>query len=323
MSDYLTKRILLVGAGQMAQEYAKVLIAQNEDFDVVGRGKESAQLFSKQTGLDVISGGIHEYLTKEKEIPEFAIVAVNVEHLAEVTIALLDFGVKNILVEKPAGLNYGEIVQVEAKAKQKNANVYTAYNRRFYASVIHAKKMIQEDQGILSFNFEFTEWSHLIEKLKKENMVKQEWLLANSSHVIDLAFYLGGTPVEMNCHKSGCLTWHERGAVFVGAGKTNHDALFSYHANWMAPGRWGVEVMTSKHRFILRPLEKLQVQNIGEISAETVLFDDSLDIQFKPGIYREVEAFLAGKAAALCKISDQITLARLCDRILRGETYKT
>ena len=37
---------------------------------------------------------------------------------------------------------------------EKEANVFVAYNRRFYASVLKAQEIIEEDGGVTSFNFE-------------------------------------------------------------------------------------------------------------------------------------------------------------------------
>ena len=39
-------------------------------------------------------------------------------------------------------------------------------------------------------------------------------------------------------------------ALVAGAGVTENGALFSYHANWEAPGRWSVEIMTKKRRLM-------------------------------------------------------------------------
>ena len=215
------------------------------------------------------------------------------------TIKLITAGVKNILVEKPAGLNLEEVTNIANMAKENSTNVYVAYNRRFYASTLKAQEIIKEDGGVTSFNFEFTEWSHVIEKLDKSEKVKNAWFYANSTHVVDLAFFLGGKPKEMSCYATGGLPWHPSASVFAGAGISETGALFSYQANWEAPGRWGVEILTKKHRLILRPLEKLQIQKIGSINVEYVDIDDRLDVEFKPGIYKQVETFLYAENSLL------------------------
>ena len=192
MPDYLkVKNIWLIGAGYMAVEYAKVLQGMNIPFKVVGRGIKSAMNFEKKTGLAVQTGGVNHFLEQTKELPFAAIVAVSVENLATPTLLLLKKGVKHILVEKPAGLNLEELEELNREVKKQKADVFVAYNRRFYTSTLKAKEIINEDGGVTSFNFEFTEWSHIIKDLKKLDIVKNKWFLANSTHVVDLAFFFG------------------------------------------------------------------------------------------------------------------------------------
>jgi len=290
----MINKLWLIGAGAMAVEYSKVLNALNVSYEVIGRGKASGRSFKETTGKEVRTGGLSTWLVStELHKPESAIVAVGVEKLAETTIELLDNGFRNILVEKPAGLNFEEISQVAAKTKEKKANVFVAYNRRFYASVIKAKEIIEEDGGVTSFNFEFTEWSHEIEKLDKAPGVKENWLLANSSHVIDLAFYLGGQPREISTYTAGGLDWHPSASVFAGAGVSENGALFSYKANWESAGRWGVELNTNKHKLILSPLEKLCIQDRGSVAVKSR--DDinyNFDNIYKPGLYKMISKFI-------------------------------
>lgn len=296
MSDNV-KDVLLVGPGAMGIEYAKVLKDLNVNVKAVGRGEKNAKKFQESIGIEVQCGDLQRVLESWKTIPENAIVAVSVEQLSEVTLRLLECGVKNILVEKPGAILYQDIRAMGEYAKKKKANVYIAYNRRFYTSVLEAKKIIEQDGGVSSFNFEFTEWGFKIEPIveKKSELVKETWLLQNSTHVIDLAFFLGGKPKELSCFTGGRLPWHKTGCIYAGAGVTEEGALFSYGANWDAPGRWAVEILTSKHRLYLKPMEELQIQNKGSVAVEKVEIDDTLDKQFKPGLYREVEAFLYGK----------------------------
>ncbi|OAM92787.1 Predicted dehydrogenase [Pelosinus fermentans] len=313
MSDYIAnKKVWLIGAGTMAIDYAKVLKAQNIDFDVIGRGVKSAKIFTQNTGSNVITGGLDQYLAQSNGLPTAVIVTVGVEHLAEITIKLIKYGVKRILVEKPAGIDAGQIQRVAEVAMTNNVEIYVAYNRRFYASAIKARQIIAEDGGVTSFNFEFTEWSHEIEHLKKAHGVKEAWFLANSTHVVDLAFFLGGEPKNISAYIKGGLAWHPSASVFAGAGVTEGGALFSYQANWAAPGRWGVEVLTNKHRLIFRPLEQLHVQRNGSVEIEKVEIDTQFDDQFKPGIYKQVQTFLVGD-----NTESLLTISEHCERVNR------
>jgi predicted dehydrogenase len=264
----------------------------------------------------VFTGGIDEWLEKGKLVPRRAIIAVSSELLNKVTTSLIKRGVKEILVEKPGGLDFNNIRKVYKVANKSNSNVFVAYNRRFYSSVKRGLEIIKKDGGATSFIFEFTEWSHVIKDLKKDKKVKLNWLLQNSSHVIDLAFFMGGKPKTISTYTSGSLSWHPKASTFAGAGITVNDVLFSYVANWDAPGRWGLEIMTKKHRLIYRPLEKLQIQNLGSTEIKEAKIDNKDDILYKPGIYQQLRSFIGNKRN-LCTIDEQVGNLDIYKRILK------
>lgn len=297
-------RILLVGAGSMAREYAKVLKALGVETVVVGRGCESAQKFSEETGLQVIPGGVKCAAQRLEHLPEKAIVAVNVEQLAPVTCELAEMRVKEILVEKPGFATPDQLDNVIAAAKRCATQIFIAYNRRFYASVMEAERIISRDGGLKSVHFEFTEWSRSVTAIERPREVFENWFYANSTHVVDLAFFLAGWPKNMSSYSAGTLDWHQP-AAYVGAGVTEKEVLFSYCANWDAPGRWAVELMTSHHRLYLKPMEQLQIQQLNSVKTEPVEIDDRLDREFKPGLYLQTEAFINGDIRRLCTLEQQ------------------
>lgn len=310
------KNVWLIGAGPMAQDYIKVLEALKTEFTVIGRGQETAQKCEEAMGCKVIVGGLEQFLAMQPELCSHAIVSVGVEKLYETTKALLVYGVKHILVEKPAGLHQKEFDDLDQTAYEKEAHVFVAYNRRFYASVLKAQEIIKEDGGVTSFNFEFTEWGHVIAPLSKGEGVKEKWFLSNSTHVVDLAFFLGGQPMELCNFTNGNLDWHQSASVFAGAGISDKNALFSYHANWESAGRWSVEILTKEHRLILRPMEKLQVQNRGSIAQE---FDENIDYclddNFKPGLYLQTKNFLHCDFHNMCTITEQKRMLNFYNKI--------
>lgn len=302
--------IWLIGAGPHAQEYAKVLVDLGVPFDVVGRGAGSARTFEANTGKSVITGGLGSAL-KTRAAPAVAIIAASFEQLADTALALVLAGTKRILLEKPGGITVAELTNVSQLAHGHGAQVWVGYSRRFYASTKAAREMIAEDGGPVSCNFEFTEWSHQIEPMPLPPQVKNAWVIANSSHVIDLAFHLCGLPREWKGWHSGTMTWHEAAARYAGAGITDKDVMFSYHADWQAPGRWSVEVLTRKRRLIFRPMEQLQVTSLASIAVEKVHLDDELDIRFKPGLYRQTQAFLSQDERYFCTVEAQLMHAKI------------
>ena len=299
--------ILLIGTGPMAIEYSKVLLAMNKKFIVVGRGSKSASLFEQKTGIIPELGGLDLYL-KEKKLNKntLAIIATGTEILMSIIHQLLKSGVEKILVEKPAAISIDELLDNETVLKPYNDSIFIAYNRRFYASVIEAERLIMEDGGLQSMHFEFTEWAHTIEPLQKAEGVKENWFFANSTHVVDLAFYLAGKPINMKSFsKSGKLKWHSK-TNFVGAGETNKGVLFSYISNWESAGRWGIELLTQNRRIYLKPMEDIHVQMKGSISVIKHEVDLSLDDKFKAGLYLQVEEFISGLSNRLPSIKEHI-----------------
>jgi len=292
----------------MAVDYIKVLNGLEMGVTVIGRGVKSAKACREATGCDVVAGGLHSFLDTKPIVPTHAIVAVGVEKLAETTQQLLDFGVANILVEKPGGLNKQELEDVYQKSLKKQANVYVAYNRRFYSSVLKALDILAKDGGVTSFSFEFTEWSHVIEKLQKAEGVKENWFVGNSTHVADLAFYLGGAPREMCTFTAGSLDWHPAASIFSGAGISESGALFCYQANWESAGRWSVEMLTKYHRLILRPLEKLQIQKKGSVQIDFVECNTVLDESYKPGLFVQTKKFIDNLNEGLCSIKSHVDM---------------
>jgi predicted dehydrogenase len=301
----MNDHIYVIGAGPMAVDYAKILKSMNVPFTVVGRSQTSCDKLKAETGAECISGGFEAWFKTLTDIPKQVIVAVSEENLGSVTEALIKKGVAKILVEKPGAATYEEVNKlIEAQANSPS-QVYVGYNRRFYASVQMAKKLIAEDGGVQSFFFEFTEWGHVIRNKVCPPLVKEEWLWHNSSHVMDLAFYLGGFPEKISSYKSGSLDWHSRASKYSGAGMTSSGALFSYMANWAAPGRWVVEILTSQRRFIFKPLEKLQVQKLGSVAVEEFAIENEQDLNFKPGLYKQVEAFIKNDSKILVTLDQQ------------------
>lgn len=311
--------LLLVGAGPMAIEYAKVLQKLKKKFIIIGRGELSAQDFQQKTGLLPITGGLHKFLSSNSLPIKQAIIAVSEDQLGITAIELLRYGIKTILVEKPGGASFSEIEKVEREAKNRKAKVFVAYNRRFYSSIKKALQIIKKDHGVLSFNFEFTELSERIAPLIKATGVKENWFLHNSTHVIDLAFFIAGQPKHLCSFTTGGLPWHPKASIFSGAGTTVKGALFSYQANWDAPGRWVLEVLTKNYRLIFKPLEELQVQNKGSFEINRVEIDNQFDKNFKPGLYKEVISFLTNNKD-LCTLEEQCTNLALYKKMLQGST---
>jgi len=298
---------LLIGAGYMAREYAKVLVAQNKTFTVIGRSATKVNEFKELfPNAEAFAGGIDAYLN-EHTAPEFAIVASNVESLFANTCLLIEKGCKHLLVEKPAALELSELEQLQKLAAQHHANIYIAYNRRFYQSAVLAKKLIEADGGILSAHFEFTEWVHTIDPSTYSKEALSKWVISNSTHVIDLVFSLIGKPSVLHAFVNNqSIPWHPSGAIFTGAGMSEEQVPFTYHSNWKSAGRWSIELLTAENKYIFAPMEKLQIQKRGTVKVEPLETDYSRDNDYKPGLFDMAEAFFKNDTSVLCSLEEHL-----------------
>lgn len=297
----------LVGAGPMAAAHAAVLSDLDQPFTVVGQSEERARSLAEAHGAAWIAGGVDKAL-RENPKPLRAVVALPINVSALATLALIEAGVKELLIEKPGAVTSAELKLIKAAADRHGTRIFVAFNRRFFAAVEEAKRRIDAAGGALSVFFEFTEASDRVIALPTDDAVKRRWALANSSHVIDLAFYLAGKPTTLSTGVSGSLPWHPEGAVFRGFGETEAGTQVSYIADWRGPGRWGLEVVLPDERLILRPIEKLQTVPRGRFDPIPVEIDDSADKTFKPGLLRQMEAFLNPKHTELPTLDEHLAL---------------
>lgn len=296
--------ILVAGSGVISREYLKVLLAKHLQPIVVGRGEANILKVQREfPQVEAKSGGLQNWLLTNKP-PQHAIVALPIENLVEATEALLESGVKSILVEKPFTYSLAEAQKVSDLADRKNAKVFVAFNRRNYVSVIEARKLIEKDGGVSSFHFDFSEAIFRIDETKFSIDSQMHWGIANSSHVIDTAFYLGGKPAWIEARQYGkSVVWHPAGSIFTGIGETTGGLPFSYHANWGCPGKWNIEIMTPKRKLLFSPMERLHQQAKGSFKVDLLDLDYSIDINHKPGFYKQVSNWLS-KPEFLMRLKD-------------------
>ena len=64
--------------------------------------------------------------------------------------------------------------------------------------------------------------------------------------------------------------------------------------------------MTRSHRYLLSPMETLQVTPLGSIDVRLYPIDSDIDKMFKPGLYAQVTAFIRDQPDYLCSLESQI-----------------
>lgn len=309
--------VMLVGAGAMALAYSRVLAATGRRHLVVGRGESSASAFADATGITPSTGPLDRQLRDVTELPDTAIVAVNAMYLTDVAEQLADAGVARLLLEKPAALDDDELGRLRSIERTTGVEIRVGYNRRFLPSVRAARAMVDEDGGVVSVKFDFSEPSRAIAQLDKPTRELDTWFYGNSSHVVDLALHFSGPFSVADGTIAGGVSWHDAAGVFVGHARSAAGALISWHANWIGPGRWGLEVITAERRLIMQPLEQLRVQTHDGFAEHPIDLDARAEDGLKPGLLGQVIAFLDGVDEHLLPRLDEVVRMRPSLELIR------
>ena len=122
------------------------------------------------------------------------------------------------------------------------------------------------------------------------------------THTISILFHLSSKPKYWKCwHKEDL--WHPTSARFCGSGITRSNVFLSRLG---ISGSWGLELMTAKRRFILKPLEQLKVIQFGSTKIKNIKFQNKIDKNFKPGLYKQTKNFIEKDTSLFCTLSEQI-----------------
>jgi predicted dehydrogenase len=290
---------LVLGAGRAGRAHLEVLRELMPGRYAAWSRSGARQDAARTLGAPFFCGALEGAL--ENFRPTHVIVATPVQTLAELTKSCLRAGVRNILVEKPGALTVRELEEVSALSARVNATVGVAFNRRWYGSVLQARSLMQaRGETVTRVTVDFSERTEGLEqRADVSSEVKARLVVANSLHALDMAFLPSGLPDDgrSRFRRAGSLPWHLCGSSFEGAGLTEKGVPFSYVSDWNERARWLVEWQTASLQLRFQPLERVSVKARGDTRWEDVAPDD-LDLRFKPGFFRQGQAFLEGSPLA-------------------------
>ncbi|MCR9204820.1 MAG: Gfo/Idh/MocA family oxidoreductase [Halobacteriovoraceae bacterium] len=307
---------LIIGTGQMGRQYCLALKKLKRDFLVLGNTETSSIKFKEEMNVEVFPGSFanNESIFEGNEFENVYLVVLEnqISNCLEELNKRQSF--KKVFIEKPGAANPEELRKLAKRMPEDK--FFVSYNRRFYQSVRKLETLIKEEGGVTSCHFDFTEATDRILSLNIPNERLEHWLFLNSTHVIDLAFYLIGDPRSMTCKNSGEKSWHGTGDHFMGMGESNRGIPFTYNSDWGCPGRWGIELTTSESKYFLKPMEQLHVQRKGTFSVEEISLEKTDGI--KEGIFEIVEDASSHQMDRFLSLSDHAEKSNLYELIKFG-----
>jgi predicted dehydrogenase len=278
-------KVAVIGAGYMAQEHIKVFSSIN-GVKVVGihsRTKSKAQAVATQFDIPFVATKITDLYENTKA--DLLVIAVSEMSVHSVAKQVFQYPWLS-LIEKPAGYNYENALLIKDLAIKYQSRVYVSFNRRFYNStrlILDELKQVEGQRLIQVYDQE----EPLL--LDRPAEVHQNWMYANSIHVIDYLKILGRGEIT---RVDPVIHWQPDTPGFVVA-KIEYSSgdIGIYTAVWNAPGPWAATVTTQEKRWELKPLEHASVQPRGSRKLDP-LPDHPWDTDFKPGLRMQSEEVL-------------------------------
>jgi predicted dehydrogenase len=118
--------------------------------------------------------------------------------------------------------------------------------------------------------------------------IRQNWIYGNSTHTIDLLRFFGGEITAINAHSKSLK--EKNGDQFVATMKFESGALGTYTSHWFSPGGWSVTLYGEGVTVKFKPLEKGLWYDTD--FNENEISPDEMDVKYKSGFYRQIEAFV-------------------------------
>lgn len=309
-----TCTVAIVGAGGMARQHIRAFqdVPGVTVAGIHSRTAARAEALAAELGVKAVYGSIPEmYETTRADLVVVAVPELSVSRICELCFE----HPWTVLVEKPAGYDVADAEAIEAAAAAKRRRAFVALNRRHLGSTRAVLADLANVSGPRLIKIQDQEAPAAALQAGQPPLVVENWMYANSIHMIDLFAVLGrGKIVEV----SPVIRWNPAEPRYVAA-RISYDSgdVGLYEAVWNAPGPWAVTVTTPEKRWEMRPVEKASYQLAGTRVLEPAA-DDPWDTAFKPGLRRQAELAVravSGQVTDLPTLSDALASMRLTQSI--------
>jgi len=294
-------KVAIVGAGNIAREHVRAF-ADVPGVEVAGihsRTRSRAEELAREQGIPAVCDSVGEM--HDATGADLVVVAVNVTSANAVSRACLEHPWA-VFLEKPPGYNLEDGEDILRATDEAGRRVYVGLNRRFLSSTRAALEDLESRSGPRFIHVQDQQDQSAAASLGQPKEVVENWMYANSIHVIDYISLFGrGAVVNV----TPIAPWRGEDTHVVLA-KVDFDSgdVGLYEGLWKGPGPWAVSISTPGIRWEMRPLESATFQPSGENRLHEVV-TDVRDREFRPGFRLQAEMAVS---AALGKSSESPTL---------------
>ena len=278
-------KIAFVGAGSMTAAHMQAFkdIESVELSGIVSRTRAKAEALAQEFGVRHVCDSIEELYDRTEA--DLVVISVPVLHTRKVCEEALHYPWK-LLIEKPVGHNLAEAEHLRDLAFLQGREAYVALNRRQYGSTASVQSALAGDDAPRLIHVFDQEDLNAAKNNGHDELVIQNWMYANSIHLIDYFRIFGrGDIIAVD----PVLSWNPSVPSFVSAKiQFSSGDIGLYDAVWNGPGPWAVFVTTQSTRFEMRPVEQASIQIYPSRKFEP-LSEHVWDKDFKPGFRRQAE----------------------------------
>ncbi len=278
-------KVAFVGAGLMAEHHIHAF-ADIPDVMLSGiysRTRSRAEVLAQKYAIANVYGSVDDlYAGTQADMVVIAVPELSVNSVCKTA---FDYPWQ-ALVEKPAGYDLADAETIAAVARAKGRRAFVALNRRHYSSTRVVFQQIEEFQGPRLVNVFDQENPQVALDAGRPRLVTDNWMYANSIHVIDyLRLFCRGNVTEVE----NIVRWNPANPLFVVAKVAfSSGDVGIYQAVWNAPGPWSVVVNTQGKRWEMRPLEQA-VSQVYKSRENMTIEVHHWDQKFKPGLRMQAE----------------------------------
>jgi len=279
-------RLAIIGLGNIAHKHAEVIKALPDVELVAGvkRDHDTGRAFCSQYSIPRYFQSTDDLLAWGEF--DAAVVSCGHHFTVEIAIAVLSTG-RPCLIEKPVGFSASETESVLDTANKAGTWGMVAVNRRFYSIIQRARELIAESGGLRAIRVEHTEWMHQSAGWGLVDDLLDRYFFINGIHLLDTMCHLAGPPESTD---AVARMFPGRRNAYDAMFRFSSGAIGHYSGQWYAPGRWALDLFAEDLRITFPRMEEAFIQRTGK-DPEPLLLDE-IDQKFKPGFYRQMQAFV-------------------------------
>lgn len=282
-------KVALIGSGRVSWDHLDVLnhFSNVDLVSIANRGKSDLKLIKETYGISKSFNDWEKMLAEVRPDLVFNLAGHYAIH------PISSYLLKNKIpcfIEKPPGMNLKETTDLLNLAKESNCMHKIGFNRRCYSTLQKGISLIEEMGKLRAIHVDIPEnLEKQIEKNRFSQEVLDSWVIANSSHYLDLLIHLGGI-ISTNHTFFGDSNKNTQKS-YMGVVRFKNGCIGNYSGVWDTNEElkfklYGEKVVIEFFDLLSHAVAKYQDGTVREITF------DEVDLLFKPGFYMQSKALI-------------------------------